>query len=55
MICAEPLMMERMLLKSCAMPAASVPSARIFWLCNNSWFARSSSFVRCATIFSTTA
>jgi len=30
MICAEPLTMERMLLKSCAMPAARVPSAFIF-------------------------
>ena len=36
MICADPLMMERILLKSCAMPADRVPSAVIFWLWSNS-------------------
>ncbi len=55
MIWAEPLMMERMLLKSWAMPAASVPRAFIFWLCSNSRLASSNCLVRRATLASTSA
>ena len=55
MIWAEPLTMDRMLLKSWAMPAASVPRAFIFWLCSNWRLAISSSRVRWATFCSTSA
>ena len=55
MIWAEPLMMERMLLKSWAMPAASVPRAFIFWLCSNSLVGDLQFRVRWATFFSTSA